>query len=241
MKDTLKISAKIFGKIVLANVLSIITVISLSFLCNVMFTEEIGYNAIGTKGENSEQVQLYTHYNKDGEDTQLAKYEKEGYAVNKVGIRSPMSTTGNAVFLLLTALFCMSMGAMITYQFVWKEGNKDLNLVRYKRATEKKYKGVIIGLLASAPYMILLLVMGLGKWGFAKNFPVVLYQYINSTFFALTDIICSKAYTFGDLAIWQLLLLLAVVLLIPAFTGIAYYLGYKDILVSEKLTYKKTN
>lgn len=241
MKDTLKISAKIFGKIVLANVLSIITVISLSFLCSVMFTEEIGYNALGTKKDSEEQVQLYTHYNKDGEDTKFEAYEKEGYTINKVTIRSEMSKTGNTVFLLLTAFFCMSMGAMITYQFVWKEGNRDLNLVRYKRTQEKKYKGVVIGFIAAAPYMVLLLVMGFGKWGFAKNFPLVLYKYINSVFFALNDVIDGSAYTFGDLQIWQLLLLFVVLLLIPLFTGIAYYLGYKDILLSEKLTYKKTN
>lgn len=241
MKDTVKIGAKIFGKLVLVNILSIITVISLSFLCNVMFTEEIGYKALGTTSTSSEQVELYTHYNKDGEDTQLEKFQEDGYTVSKVTLRSQMSKTGNAVFLILSAFFCMSMGAMITYQFVWKEGNKDLNLVRYGRTTYKKYKGVVIGLIASAPYIIILLVMGLGKWGFAKNFPVVLYQYINSVFFSLTDVICGKAFTFSELQIWQLLLLVCVQLIIPVFTGIAYYLGYKDILVSEKLTYKKTN
>ena len=241
MKDTIKISAKLFGKIVLANILSIITVFSLSFLSSVMFTEEVGYKALGTKGANSEQTELYTYYTKDGDDTQFEKFEKEGYTISKVGIRSEMSKTGKVVFLLLCALFCMSMGGMITYQYVWKEGNKDLNLVRYGRAKENKYKGVTVGLIASAPYMIMILVMGIGKWGFAKNFPVALYKYINSTMFTITDIICGKTYVFGDLKIWQLLLLIASLLIIPAFTGVAYYLGYKDILVSEKLTYKKTN
>jgi len=154
LKDTVKIGAKIFGKLVLVNILSIITVISLSFLCNVMFTEEIGYKALGTTSTSSEQVELYTHYNKDGEDTQLEKFQEDGYTVSKVTLRSQMSKTGNAVFLILSAFFCMSMGAMITYQFVWKEGNKDLNLVRYGRTTYKKYKGVVIGLIASAPYCV---------------------------------------------------------------------------------------
>lgn len=241
MKNTLKISLKIFAKIVLANVLSVITVISLSFLCSVMFTDEIGYKALGIKAESSEQVELYTHYNKDGEDKLLAEYEAEGYTINKVGIRSEISKSGNAVFLLLSAFFCMSMGAMITYQFVWKEGNKDLNLVRYGRAKENKFKGVTIGFFATLPYLILLLLMGLGKWGFAKNFPVVLYKYVNASLFALNDVICGKSLSFGDLSILQLLLLVLVLLIVPVFTGVAYYLGYKDILVSEKLTYKKTN
>ncbi len=239
MKDTLKAGVKIFGKIVLANVLSIITVISISFLCNVMFTKDIGYYAYGTTSDSSESTLLYEHNYSDGEDKKLVDYEEQGYVVSQIGKRSPMSASGNVAFIILTALFTLPLGGMLCYTFVWKEGNRDLNLVRYGRMKENKYKGVYIGLIASAPSLILLLVLGIGKWAFAKSFPVVLYQYLNSVFYAPIDLICGKALNFGELAIWQLLLLILVQLIIPIFTGIAYYIGYKDILISEKFIYKK--
>lgn len=47
MKDTFKMGAKIFGRIVLANIMAIITVISLSFLSSILFTKVIGYQAYG--------------------------------------------------------------------------------------------------------------------------------------------------------------------------------------------------
>lgn len=246
VKSTLKIGFKTFGRIVLANVMSIITVISLTFLANVLFTEEIGYIAYGSKEEtvtSENSVELYKHYyDKDGDDTdKLQGYLDDGYSVNKVGIRSELSGAEKAVYLILCAVFCMSLAAILSYSFIWKEGNSDRNLVKFGRIKENKFKGINIGLIATSPYLLLLLVVGLGKWAFAKHFPVILYKYINSVFFAPIEFICGSVREFGDLAIWQLLLLILVQLSVPLFCAVAYYLGYEDILVSEKLTYKKEN
>ena len=239
MKNTIKIGIKIFGKIMLANILSIITVISLSFICSAMYTKNIGYYAYGTSSTSSESEFLYEYYYEDGEDENLTKYEAEGYKINTVNIRSQLSKTGNAVFLVLCAFFCISLAAMFCYSYVWKEGNKDLNLVRFGHAVKQKYKGLLIGFIAMAPYFVLLLVLTVGKTSFSKSFPVILYQYINSAFFAPIDIVFGKSLTFGDVAWWQIILLLLIQLLIPLFTSIAYHLGYKDILVSDKFIYKK--
>ena len=239
MKSTLKMGVKVFGKIILANVMSIITVVSLSFIVTAMFTENIGYQAFGTTSTSSESELLYEYYYENGEDTQLPEYEEQGYTVNQVSIRSGVSKTGNAVFLVLCALFCMSLVAILTYTLVWKEGNKDLNLARFDRIKYDKLKGVKIGLIAAAPSLVLLLVLSIGKSTFSSSFPVIFYQYLNAAFFAPMDLICGSAVAFGDLAIWQILLLLLVLLLIPAFSGFAYYIGYKDILLSDKLIYKK--
>ena len=86
---------------------------------------------------------------------------------------------------------------------------------------------------------MLLLVLSIGKSTFSSSFPVIFYQYLNAAFFAPMDLICGSAVAFGDLAIWQILLLLLVLLLVPAFSGFAYYIGYKDILLCDKLIYKK--
>lgn len=239
MGNIFKSGFKVFGKIILANILSIITVISISFLSSVLFTKDIGYYAYGTTSDSSETTLLYEHNYDDGEDTKKAEYESDGYTISQVTKRSRMTKGGNAAFLILCALFTLPLGGMLCYTYVWKEGNKDLNLIRYNRIKENKYKGVYIGLVATTPYLILILVLAIGKWAFAKAFPVVLYQYINSVFYAPINVICGKSSTFGDLAIWKILLLILVQLIVPVFTGVAYYIGYKDILISEKFIYKK--
>ena len=239
MKNITLHGLKIFGKIFLANILSIITIVSISFIVNAAFTKEIGYYGVGAP-EGSDEVQvLYEYYYDDGEDTKLAEYEEKGYAVDKRTIRSDVTPAGNATFLILGAIFTLSMAGTIVYSYIWKEGNKDLNLIRFGRATLDKYKGVKIGLVAMAPYMLSLIALFIGKYSFAKSLPVILYKYLNCSFFSLIDVICGDTIYFGDLAIWKFILLLLLLLLIPAFIGVSYYIGYKDILITDKIIYKK--
>lgn len=239
LKSIFKMGAKIFGKLFLANFLCIITVISLSFLTNMLFTKEIGYEVINIPENREESVSLYTHYYSDGEDKELEKYEKkEGYNLKKVTIRSEISGVGQSVFTTLSLLFTLSLAGTLIYSSVWKEGNKDLNLMRFNRISEDKYKGLKIGFVASAPYLLMLLVLLIGKNSFAKTMPIILYKWLNSSFYSIIDIICGKTIAFGNLEIWRFILLFLVQLILPAFCAFAYYIGYKDILISEKLIYK---
>ena len=239
MKNIMLSGLTIFGKIFLANILSIITIVSISFIVNAAFTENIGYYGVGAPEGSADTQVLYEYYYKDGEDTKLAEYEDKGYVVEKRTIRSNVTPAGNAVFLILGALFTITMVGTITYSYAWKEGNKDLNLIRFGRATLDKYKGVKIGLVAVTPYLLTLIALFIGKFSFAKSFPIVLYKYLNGSFFSLIDVICSDTFYFGDLAIWRFILLLLLQLSVPAFLGFAYYIGYKDILITEKIIYKK--
>ena len=240
MKNITLSGLKIFGKIILANILSIITIISISFIINAAFTEDIGYYGVGTpKDSGSKQEVLYTHYYKDGDDTKLAEFEEKGYVVEQRTIRSDVSAAGEAAFLIIGAVFTLSMLATILYSYMWKEGNKDLNLIRFGRATLDKYKGVKIGIVAIIPYLLALIALLIGKFSFAKSFPVILYKYINCSFFSLINVICGNTVYIGDLAIWKFILLFVLLLLIPLYLGVAYYIGYKDILITDKLIYKK--
>ncbi len=239
MKNIFLFGGKTFGKIVLANILSIITVISISFLVNALTTENIGYYAVGAKEGSSEAQLLYEYYYADGEDTKLAEYEEQGYVVEQRGIRSEVSAAGEAVFLIISALFTLSLAGTLTYSYLWKEGNKDLNLIRFGRAKLDKLKGVKIGLVSVSPYILALVAVLIGKNGFAKNMPVILYKYLNASLFSVIDVVCGDAVYFGELAIWRYILLIFVLLIVPAFFGFAYYIGYKDILISDRLIYKK--
>ena len=239
MKKIFISGIKIFGKIFLANILSVITVISISFMVNVAFTKDIGYYAVGAVEGSSEAEVLYEYYYEDGEDTKLAEYEEQGYVVEKRSIRSDVTAGGNALFLVLSAFFTLTLAGTITYSYLWKEGNKDLNLIRFGKAELDKYKGVKIGLVSISPYLLALIAITIGKSSFTKTMPVVLYKYLNCSMFSIIDVICGDTITFGELAIWKLILLFLVLLLVPVFLGAAYYIGYKDILISEKFIYKK--
>ena len=239
MKNIFLSGGKLFGKIVFANVLSIVTIVSISFLVNAIFTENIGYYALGAK-EGSEQSEvLYEHYYKDGEDTKLAEYEEQGYVVEQRGIRSQVDAKGNAAFIIIGALFTLTLAVTITYSYIWKEGNKDLNLIRFGRAELDKYKGAKIGFVAMIPYTLMLLALAIGKASYASKIPVVLFKFINASAYTVLEVICGKAATFGDLAVWRIVLLFALMLVVPIFMGVAYYIGYRDILITEKFIYKK--
>ena len=238
MNNTFKMGFKIFLKVLLSNFLCIITIISLTFITSALFTEKIGYQVFEIT-ENEETVLLYEHHYSDGEDTQLQELEESGKNLTSYTIRSEVSKEGEIFLLVTSIIFCVTLGAVLVYQYVWKDGNKDFNLVKFGHIKGDSLKGLKIGFIASAPYLTLILVLFVGKFSFAKNFSVVLYQFINAVFYGVLELISGDAILFGELAVWQLILFLLTVLIIPAFCAFAYYMGYKDILVVEKFIYKK--
>lgn len=234
LKDTLKLSLKLFAKLFLCNVLSMVIVISLLFLANIFFTENAGYHAFGSKGENSEPEFLYEYRFNDGEDTQYENYLSQGYTIHKKNIRTDVSKAGKAFVDALSQIVCILLVVMVLYSVLWNAGNKDANRVRFNRITYDKYKGIKVGLIASAPYILFSAAMLL-----LKNFPVVMYKLINSVFYIFIQLICGNAVTFGEVGSFKIFILILIQLLFPVFAWVSYQLGYKDIILSDKLIYKK--
>lgn len=210
-------------------------VISLSVLATAAFSENIGYIAYGVSSESEESEELYRHYYKDGEDTKKAQYEDNGYTVTESKIRSEISKTGNAVFLTVSAIFCLVLTVSFVYPKLWQMGTKDSNLVQFKHKKEDKLKGLKCGIIAIIPSVILLIV-------FAFIIPetqTTLYKFLNCSSYTFIDWIVGSAKTFKELSIIKILGLLILNAVIPlsAFSG--YLLGYKNISLSEKFIYKK--
>lgn len=239
MKEIWKTGAKLFLKVIVANIMCFFIVISFSVLSTAAFTRNIGYKAYGTSSGSSEAQELYTYYYDDGEDTKKAEYQDKGYTVTESSIRSEISGTGKAVFLTVSQIFCLVILLSFIYPEIWNIGTKDSNLVKFKHKASDKLKGLKIGAIAVIPSYLLLLLIAVFKVGVMPGFPITLYKFLNSSCYSLIEVIAGGAVNVGGMAAWRLVLLFILPLIIPAAAGVAYILGFKNISVGEKLVYKK--
>ena len=230
---------KLFLRFVLVNVMCFFVAISFFVLSTALFTKTIGYTVYGTKEGAEETEKLYTHYDSDGDDLEAEKYEKEGYTLKQQKIRSDMSTTGKATFLIVSEIFCLSILAVFLYPNLWDLGAKDSNAVKFKHKSEDCLKGVKIGSLAIIPSYLLLILICVMKAGVYPDFSVSLYQLTHSAFYGLISVVTGDTHVVRDLAWWRIAILFVFPLLVPAISGLGYYLGYKDFSIGEKLVYKK--
>ena len=87
MQDNLKAGLKLFVRIIIANILSAIVVLSVIAISVSAFADEIGYDVYGVKGESGETELLYRHYYADGDDTKLEDFETDGYTRQNITSR----------------------------------------------------------------------------------------------------------------------------------------------------------
>lgn len=228
MKEIFKGAAKLFGKTLIANFLCFFIVISVSAIAVVAFSEVSGYYVTATKDEETVN---YTHYVKDGEDTKLAEYEKLGYTVNKQSIKE-VSEGGNIVSNIITQFFSFAVLVCLVYPYLWDRGYKERNLVQTGNMKSNPLKGLKIGLIASIPAYLFLIVSVI------TNFSVAIFKILNSAYFSLIDFIAEEPTGFSSLNAWQIVLIALCFLIMPMVSFIGYYLGYNDYSISERIIYK---
>lgn len=238
MSEFVKKTFSALWRFIFANFICIFALLIVSTLCTALLTKEIGYEAYGTIEGSEETVHLYTYYNEDGVDTQKAEYEEQGYTVSVSDIRSDMTKAETILMHVICQIVCICVTAYFLYPLLWHLGNKDYNRVHFGRIKEDKLRGAKIGLATLIPYFVLYLVLVVFALGAYKSFPLVIYRFVNATFFSLLIGIFGSAATAGDLGIIRMLLTILPFAFIPLITGAAYLLGYKDISITEKLIYK---
>ncbi len=241
MKEVFKLGASLFGKLILVGVMCFFIVISISVISMGLFTENIGYKAMGVKEGSTEQVELYEHYFADGDDTKKKEFEEQGYKVSEVSIRSELSGSGNAFFLTVTQLFSTVLLICIIYPVLWQKGTKDSNLVHFKHMPEDKLKGLKCASLAAAPQILLIIILAALSGSVTAALPTALIKFLYAPFYAFIHLICGNAATLGELSVIQLIGIVLLNLFIPLTGYVSYLLGYKNISISEKLTYKKND
>lgn len=235
-----KASLKIYLTLLFANIMAFFIVVSFSMISTIAFSEEIGYEVYGSATEDGEVEKLYEYYYEDGEDTKSQEYADKGYTVtSQQSIRSEPSKSVNITFKIIAGSFCVLLVAAFLSNKMWMFGDKDKVGVKYKGQNESLNKGFIIGLIATIPAILLLLVLTIFKSGFTKLFPMFFYNVLNTYLFCFINLITNNADAFGDLVFWQILLIFLMLLIVPLICGISYILGYKGISIGEKFIYKK--
>jgi len=130
------------------------------------------------------------------------------------------------------------MGVFV-YNELWNLGFKDNNAVRIGIKKENKLKGLQIGTIATVPSIILLTVLVIGKNTFAKSVSIAWFALLNSHLYEAVILLTNGGGYVTELNALQILVFYLLLLIIPLIAHVAYVLGYKSILVSEKLIYKK--
>ncbi len=246
MKEIITGGLKLYIRVFIISILSFFVVISIFAFSNAVFAEEVGEKVVVTKGE--EITETYIHYYADGEDTKQAELEKKGYTISKIK-QKEMSSGFNVLTVILAEGFALAILIAFVYPTLWDRGNKDLNFVKIGKASEDKLKGLKIGLVAAVPSFVMYAILIIGKFSFLKNMASSVYYLMNVIFFPIYKLIfegtggnaMSVNVTNSDLGLWQLVLIFVTLFVMPAIAFAGYYLGYKDVAVSEKLLYKKKN
>ena len=179
-------------------------------------------------------METYVHYIDDGEDIKIEQFKKEGFTVSTVNI---ISKTGKIVEYVFLTFVSFLMLIMFIYNKIYIVGNKDFNLVKCGHIPEKKYKGLIVGTIGNSICILIFLVTVVLR--FVKpDTPVGFYKILNMPYFNLLNSAMGKG-SLKDVSFAGFLVMFLLVLVVPVITHISYTLGYKDIKITDKLTYKK--
>ena len=154
-------------------------------------------------------------------------------------IRSELSPAMNLLMDIIAQVLMLLLLAAFPYSILWAQGDRDKNSVNFGHMSEDKLRGLKVGLMAEIPYFFTYFLLLLSRLVvFFPNY-IGIYRLFNLPFLPLFNRIIGGAGVTATaqvswLGMLWLLLLLAVV---PAVCHLAYFLGYKQISISEKLIY----
>lgn len=233
--EILKKSLKLYGQLILAGIMCFILVITFNMLGANLFGKQIGYSMQGQLENEENATILYDYMYEDGKDTKKQEYIDKGYELTEI----PIKATTVAWDVIAQICLTLMMGIFV-YNSLWKEGYADHNAVHLGRKAEDKLKGLKIGVIASLPSIIMLAAFVIGRNTFAKTISTATFSLFNPhlhrAIYLLTN---SNGVLFSNLEMWKVIVIFAMLLFIPLVATVAYIIGYKSIVVSEKLIYKK--
>ena len=212
--------------------------LSCTLVFTFLFAEETGYDVFGVSADTGETVLVYHHNNADGEDLLFEEYSKEYESLKKSKTVELSKGYTNLAY-LISGLISFVFVVGTTYVPVWEIGNKDINRVNMGMKKENKLTGLFAGLIASIPSLAVYATLWLSHLKVLSTEFLSVFRFFNSHFYGFISFVYGNATNTAELSVTKLLLLSVTVWLLPLVTAVGYYVGYKDIRISEKMIYIK--
>lgn len=127
----------------------------------------------------------------------------------------------------------------ITYSYFHKIGDSDAVLVNSGYAAERKFRGLIIGLLASIPSFITVVLLIMERLDIISINMYNYYKIANAPYFPLLNTLFNVQQSIFETSILDFIIAISVVLIVPLMAFFAYNLGLHRFSFSEKIFYKK--
>lgn len=148
----------------------------------------------------------------------------------------PMWALNLILFILVVPLY-----VSLIYSPIWTEGDRNRNMVQFGHIQRDKWKGLKIGLLLTIPYLLLNLMLTLSKCGVLPDL-FWLYKLLNAHIWPLINIL-NPVDTGAKISSATMSVPALIVCWLTSFyptiiSVVAYALGYKGVMVVEKLIYK---
>ncbi len=235
--STLKMGVKIFGYAILAGIMSVMLSFSIAMISNGLFTDTIGFHEY--ENVNGEKVLLETVYY--DEDTTYES-EKETATDDREIVREMIVVPRNSlcaamivVVDVVEQLLMLSILYVLCGYYVYREGDRDRNLVKHHGREATPLRGLWIGLLAWAPSLVPFILLVLGKCGVYSESAQGLYRLLNPCFAPLTAVIMPlEQYPAVTVEVWQLIVLFLLPLTTVGVCALCYQLGYKRVFKKKK-------
>ncbi len=234
----LKTSLKIFGRYAVSVFMCFFIALSCTLVFTFLFAEETGYDVFSTNSETGEISLVYHHEFADGEDLLFEEYAKQYEGLKKsktVELSKGYTNLSHLISGLISFVFVVG----ITYNPIWEMANKDINRVNMGMKKENKLTGLFAGLIACLPSLAVYITLWLSHLKILSTEFLSVFRFFNSHFYGFISFVYGNAQNTAELSVSKLLLLSVTVWLLPLVSSIAYYVGYKDIRISEKLVYVK--
>lgn len=165
-----------------------------------------------------------------------------GVVIAAILVISVLPISNNIVFQFCCGVFVLFVYWGLVSGVAWKIGNDDLNRVHFKRMEKNLWRGVWIGLIASIPMFVMglaLVVLAIFDFGsISEMWGMVVYRVLNMHYMVFINLVTDTQSNLKDLPLWQPILICLMNLFTVLCVQSGYLLGFKDIVLMDKLMYK---
>lgn len=217
---------------------------SFTIIVSGMTTKELGYTIMKSEdGQNFEDI--YTHYHSDScqdengcDDPRYNEYaQKTEYY--KSPIRSTVSPKVSSVTKWGSQIIVLVILYGVIYSLMWKAGDANADMAELGSKKIDKLKGLKVGLIADIPYALLYVTLVITQSaGIFRSYPGI-YKILTYFMFGFNDTFMPVTEGGMKITLYGILVLASVLIPIPLFTTVAYFIGSKHIVVKDKIIYEK--